>query len=265
MKKLLYIFAALTLFASCEKEIELDYHEIDPLPVIEGIMTSEKTEVKFTRTRNMDDSVKTPGMKCESVRIIADDGTSTELQFDNDGFYRPAQNINVLPGHKYTLEVKNDGLTYTAVSTANEPIKNTEPEFVWAELMDWMQIWEFNVIDNPDTLEKYVRVDIYRNGKIYAWGTISGKGEFPVDMSLYYDSDMELDEEMIVYDGDNMRLEIMTIDYETYNYLYGLQIDNMNPTPIFKCSDPEVICLGYFSAMPNIHVYETTYVKSPHP
>ncbi|MBQ5576152.1 MAG: hypothetical protein IIT37_08905, partial [Bacteroidales bacterium] len=121
------------------------------------------------------------------------------------------------------------------------------------------------VIDNPDTVKKYIRVDVWRNGKIYAWGTISGKGEFPCTMSLYYDSDMEMDEEMIVYDGDQMRLEIMTIDYETYNYLYGLQIDNMNPTPIFKCSDPDVICLGYFSAMKNIEVFETVYNKTPHP
>ena len=110
MKKIFYILAALTIFASCEKEIDLDYHEIDPLPVIEGILTSDKTEVKFTRTRNMSDSVKTPGMQCESVRIIADDGTATELEFGSDGIYRPAQNIDVVPGHQYTLEVKNDGL-----------------------------------------------------------------------------------------------------------------------------------------------------------
>ena len=170
-----------------------------------------------------------------------------------------------MPGHQYTLEVKNDGLTYTAVSTVNEPVITTEPEFVWAEFMDWMQCWQFEVIDNPDTVKKYIRVDVWRNGKIYAWGTISGKGEFPCTMSLYYDSDMEMDEEMIVYDGDQMRLEIMTIDYETYNYLYGLQIDNMNPTPIFKCSDPDVTCLGYFSAMKNIEVFETVYNKTPHP
>lgn len=266
MKKLIYtLAAAITVFASCEKEIDLDYHEIDPLPVIEGILTSDKTEVKFTRTRNMTDSVKAPGIKCESVRIIADDGTATELEFNSDGFYRPTSNIQVLPGHKYTLEVKNDGLTYTAVSTVNEPVVTTEPEFIWAELMDWMQCWQFKIIDNPDTVEKYVRVDVWRNGKIYAWGTISGKGEFPCTMSLYYDSDMEMDEEMIVYNGDKMRLEIMTIDYETYNYLYGLQIDNMNPSPIFKCSNPDVTCLGYFSAMKNIQVYETEYVKTEHP
>jgi hypothetical protein len=39
----------------------------------------------------------------------------------------------------------------------------------------------------------------------------------------------------------------------------------MNPTPIFKCSDPEVICLGYFSAMKNIEGFETVYNKTPHP
>ena len=95
MKKIFYILAALTIFASCEKEIDLDYHEIDPLPVIEGILTSDKTEVKFTRTRNMSDSVKTPGMQCESVRIIADDGTATELEFGSDGTTAQPPNSNL--------------------------------------------------------------------------------------------------------------------------------------------------------------------------
>ncbi len=266
MKKIFYIFAAATaILASCEKEIDLDYKDIDPLPVIEGILSSENTEVKFTRTRNMGDSVKSPGIQCESVRIIGEDGTAVELDFGSDGVYRPAQNIDVEPGRTYTLEVKNDGLTYTAQSTASEPVKTTGPEFVWAEFVDWMQCWEFLVVDNSDSVEKFLRINIFRNGKIYYWGTTSGKGEFPVDLGLYYDSDMEFDEEMILYDGDKMRFEIMTIDRATYDYLYGLQIDNMNPAPIFRCSDPDVTCLGYFSAMVTVQVQEVVYEKTKHP
>ena len=90
MKKIIIISAlaiASTLF-SCTKEIELDYNDIEAIPIIEGHLNPDNAEVIITKTRNMDDSTKTPGIRVDDVRIILPDGSEQVLDFQNDGVYR---------------------------------------------------------------------------------------------------------------------------------------------------------------------------------
>ena len=263
MKKILYIIALAITLASCTKEIELDYNDIDPIPVIEGHLSPEGAEVKITKTRNMSDSTKTPGMRVESVRIVSPDGTETALEYQSDGIYRPEAQIALTDGETYTLKVVMDGVEYSGSSTLLPTIHISEPQFVWAELMDWMQVLEFETLDIPEHGETYGWARIYRNGEIYFSDCGKCKGNSPFDIGLYYDSDMEQDDEMILYDGDKLFLEFRVIDENVFNYLYGYNSTKMNPPQFFSTSVEGKECLGYFAAFNRV-TYETIYEKTEH-
>lgn len=55
-----YTISAILLSAmfllSCEKDIDLDYHQVDPLYVVEASISNEGTNVRISRTNNMDDN-----------------------------------------------------------------------------------------------------------------------------------------------------------------------------------------------------------------
>ena len=265
MKKFL-IFSILTLatiLTSCTKEIELDYHAIEPVPVIEGLLSANKTEVKITRTRNMEDSVKAVGVEVDRVEIISANGTVTPLSYQSDGCYRPTSAIALNEGETYTLRVTIDGVTYTGESTLLAAIQITEPEFLWANLMDWMQVMEFETINVADGEEVYGWIRIYRNRELYFADAGRIKGNSPIDIGLYYDSDMELDEEMILYTGDTLDLEVRTIDLNVYNYLAEYNSTQRNPTQFFTPSVEGKVCLGYFAAYSSVS-REIIYRKTAH-
>ncbi|MBR4265448.1 MAG: DUF4249 family protein [Bacteroidales bacterium] len=264
MKKLIYFAVLFFLMCSCTKEIELDYNDIEPIPVIEGHLTPDTAEVIITKTRNMNDSVKTEGIKVDDVRIILPDGEEFQMDFQSDGYYRlDSKKINLVTGNTYKLKVTIDGVEYTGESTLQPKIEISEPEFLWTYFMDWMQVLEFETTNVPDNLQVYCWARIYRNGKIYFSDAGSCKGNFPFDIGLYYDSDMENDPEMILNDGDNLKLEFRSIDEDVYNYLAEYNQTKTNPKQYFTTSVEGKICLGFFAVYDYV-VFETTYVKTPH-
>lgn len=264
MRKLIYIIAiAATALASCTKEIELDYNDIDPIPVIEGYLSPDNTVVTITKTRNMDDSTTTPGIKVDDVRVILPDGGEVLFEFQSDGNYRPAGEITLNDGSTYALKVTIDGVEYTGKSTLLSPIHITEPVFLWANLMDWMQVLEFETLDIPEGEDVYGWARIHRNGEIYFSDAGKCRGNSPFDIGLYYDSDLEQDEEMILYDGDKLELEFRTIDQNVYNYLAEYNHTKMNPQQFFTPSVEGKVCLGYFAAYNSVK-YETIYKYTSH-
>ena len=70
MRKLLIIFALLLLLVSCEKEIDINYHEIDTMVVIEGRVTNEGTEVSVRRSRSVTDSVRSLSLPGASITVF---------------------------------------------------------------------------------------------------------------------------------------------------------------------------------------------------
>ena len=88
MKKIFYIAVLFAMLCSCTKEIEIDYRDIEEIPVIEGLLTTDKAEVKITKSRNMDDSTKMSGIKVDDVKIIMPSGEEKVLDFQSDGCYR---------------------------------------------------------------------------------------------------------------------------------------------------------------------------------
>jgi len=263
MKKIFYIAILFAMLCSCTKEIEIDYRDIEEIPVIEGLLTTDKAEVKITKSRNMDDSTKMSGIKVDDVKIIMPSGEEKVLDFQSDGCYRLLENVDLQDGKTYTLKVKIDGIEYTGKSTVQPKIEITEPQFVWAELMDWMQVLEFETLNVPEDEKVYGWARIHRNGEIYFSDCGSCKSNSPFDIGLYYDSDMENDDEMILYDGDILTLEFRTIDENVFLYLYEYNSTRVNPQQFFVPSVEGKVCMGYFAAYNSVK-YEMVYKKTPH-
>lgn len=264
MKQIIYIAALLCMtLSSCTKEIEIDYRDIDPIPVIEGYLAPDLAEVKITMTRNMDDSVHSPGIEVDYVAIFKPDGTECTLDYQPDGIYRPASPISLTDGATYTLRVTIDGVKYVAQSSLRPTIQISEPQFVWANIMDWMQVMEFETLNIPDGEEAYGWVRIHHNGEIYFSDAGKCTGNSPFDIGLYYDSDMEMDEDEIIYDGDTLLLDVRSIDLDAYTYLSESHAGNMNPTQYFSTSVSDKVCLGFFAAYNHVQ-YEIIYHKTPH-
>ena len=263
MKKITYLAILLATLSSCTKEIELDYRDIEPIPVIEGLLAPDIAEVKITQTRNMDDSVKTPGMQVDEVKVISGKGVETPFTFEADGKYRPTSPIEMNNGETYTLHVTIDGVEYVGSSTLLDTIKISEPQFIWANIMDWMQVLECETTNVPDETEVYIWMRIFRNGEIYFSDAGSTIGNAPIDVGLYYDSDMENDKEMILYTGDTLFIDFRTIDQRVYDYLNEYNSGHMNPEQFFTPSIEGKICLGYFAAFNHV-TQEIIYVKTPH-
>ena len=263
MKKIIYILALASTLFSCSKEIELDYNNIESIPVIEGQLTPEKAEVKITKSRNMDDSTKTPGIRVDDVRIIAPDGSSIALNYNSDGFYRPDSKINPATGETYTLKVTIDGVEYTGSSTMMNKVEISEPQFLWANLMDWMQVMECETLNIPEGCEAFGWARIQKNGKYYMSGVAKTKGDSPIDIGLYYDSNMENDDDMKLETGDKLYFELRTIDEKVYDYLAEYNQNSNNPRQFFNTSVEDKVCLGYFAVYDQV-IFNITYVKTSH-
>ena len=67
--------------AACEKEIDFDYNEVEPIVMIEGRVTNEGTEVLVTRSRSVYDPVKPFGLEGAEVTVSAD-GQQDRLTYD---------------------------------------------------------------------------------------------------------------------------------------------------------------------------------------
>ena len=263
MGRIAYIAAMIAVLCSCTKEIDIDYHEIDAIPVIEGHLSMDSATVKITTTRNMDDSVKTAGKRVDDVRIVGPDGRATLLDYCSDGTYRPVEKITPAEGETYQLQVTIDGVVYSGSSTLMPRIEITEPQFLWVNFMDWMQVMEFETTNVPIGSEVYGWVRIHRNGEIYFSDAGRCMGDSPFDIGLYYDSDMENDEEMILYNGDKLRLEVRTIDENVYYYLAEYNNTKKNPKQFFTPSVDGKVCLGFFAVYDRV-VIDMVYEKTAH-
>lgn len=261
---ILPLLAAILSFTSCETEIDLPYRSVEPLYVIEGRVTNETTEVVITRTRDMEDKLPEDSLSRAFVQISTNDGTTETLHYGPDGCYRPANPFTGTPGTEYTLSVMLDGRTYTSSSYMNKGTQITGIRFRWLEVMNNARLFcSVTLTDDPDEANYYAYW-MRRNGENYRWNVTTDKGYegdiLPIDIGcMTRDEAEENDEEDrddILYDGDEIEVEVRVIDRRTYDYLYSIVLSEStaaNPAENFTGG-----CLGYFSAYSTVRA-KTVY------
>lgn len=235
------------LLASCEKEIDFKYHDIDPLTVIEAELTPEGAKVGITYTTPMDEPMNRTHLT-DAVVTLTDmtDGSVYSLQTDAKGFFvDPTPGI---VGHDYRLVVERDGCRYEADATMYPPTKIESLEFNWIKMpYDYVAVFQGRFYDNKDLEGESYWIKLYRNGEIYQWGemddrsAVDGISTF-FTMTTRKDTDEEEDD-TVLYDGDVITCTISPISRSMHDYLEALQ--NGSNGPAMFSGDK---CLGYFMA-----------------
>ncbi|MCR5679455.1 MAG: DUF4249 domain-containing protein [Prevotella sp.] len=264
MRKILYLISPLMALAACTKEIDFDYHEVEPLVVIEGLVTDEGTSVVVTRSRSVSDPLPSPCRK-DAVVTITCDGKSTVIPYDakSESYCSPMAGV---AGKTYQLDVDLDGRHYEASAYMPPPATILAADFFWMSVVDErMLVYELWALD-PDPSERthfWYRMDRISHhphfeGKTstepYRWGVLDDRGCPPgkvfIDMMATSEKAMDKDEEddwdYILYDGDSITCRLMTIDRPVYDYFSSLragQRGGANPQ-----SNISGGCLGYFAA-----------------
>lgn len=259
MKKNIYpVLASLFLLTACEKEINFDYNSIEPQYVIEGRVTNEATEVIITQTRDVENGIKSTGHNTALVTITDSDGLTEALQYQPDGYYRSLSGLTGEPGKTYSLSVIIGENEFTSYSEMHGKAKMEKAYFYWLDVLnDKFLFFRFSFEDRKGE-ENYYCYRMYRNGEIYKWDVGRDRGS---DGEIIEDNIVCMKEKMaqdnkeedwkdILYEGDNIELEIQTIDRRTYDYLSSLSMsEETSANPISNFTNG---CLGYFSAYSTI-------------
>lgn len=283
MRKLLYIVSLLMVVIACQKEIDMDYHEVEPVVVIEGRVTNEQVYVFITRSRSMNDSVKGRGVNGATVTISTDDW-SEQLVYDNgSGYYRSPSNRKGTAGQTYHLSVDLDGHHYEATSTMPKPAPITSAQFVWQPVLkNWLLIFELQATDPEPAVKGYYwfrmerfavdpKVRRKQGSDPYRWnvfddrGTLDGRilHDIHCMMELADGDDDEPDEDQLkskLFDGDTITLQLMTIDRPVYEYYQSLGVgQRMGANPSSNITGG---CMGYFAAGSVSHADTVIYNKN---
>lgn len=264
MKKY-YIFffsAILTLF-SCEKEIALDYHQVNPLYVAEATITQDGTKVQITTTQDVTVNTR-DGHYVEDAKVVISckkDYYEEELKYTRNGIYTGA--LKGEPGYTYDLDIYIGDKHFTSSSTMPEAPMVNSFRFAWMKMMSQRFLFgDLRVQDTPDQ-NSYYFMHIYRNNVGYRWAVMTDEknrnGELQQLFQCTTEKKMDEGDSDALRDGDNIRLEVRAIDKPSYDYLYSMQVmDNAGTNPIANFTGG---LLGYFSAC-NVVNFQYTFRRS---
>ena len=255
-RSLFYIISILCLFTSCKKDIDIDYHQIAPIYVVEGSVSNDGTEVRVSRTNAMDDNNGISDISNATVTLAADNGQQWNIPYHRNGFYR-SSTLKGEAGITYTLEVTLDGQTYTSTSTMQRKPTLNKFRFVWMKAASERILFgDLRLQDIPNE-DNWYFMHIYRNGIGYRWAVMRDDQNPNKELQQLFTFFREgSDDSDVLQEGDRLYIEIRAIDQRAYDYLYSMQImddTGTNPIPNFTGG-----CLGYFSAYHQI-TYDCYY------
>lgn len=248
MKRIISISALLPLLASCEKELDFHYHDVEPQLVIEGAVTADGTTVTLTSTTPMDEPMNTTRLTDATVTLSdLTAGTSEVLLPDTEG--RFTDHTPGAEGHEYQIEIIRDGKTYRATSTMRPAVELLGLEFQWIKMpYDYVAVLQVSFTDPPSADDCYW-VRVYRNGEAYCWSVLddihSADGIINEVILTSRKDTGEEDDNKILLDGDIVTASVTPVSRTMFDYLMALQADS-NGVPMFSGD----FCLGYFLAAP---------------
>ena len=235
MKKYVSLLFCLSivLLSSCKKDIDIDYHQVPSLYVVEASVSNTNMEARISKTQNMDDNSTKSDINNATVVITGDDGSRNQLNYLSNGrYYSKSTGVS---GVTYTITVDVDGEHFTSTSTMqNKPTINSFRVIRKKIATEWFQIGELNFQDLPNDLG-------------YRWAVLNDRNDPNKELQQLFNFFREGDGGSdVLRDGDDLRIELYTIDQRTYDYFFSMQMmenTGTNPIPNFSGG-----CLGYFSA-----------------
>ncbi|MEJ0105145.1 MAG: DUF4249 domain-containing protein [Bacteroidota bacterium] len=255
MKNIIFLPVSLLLImviSSCEKVIDVDLKSTAKKYVIEGIVTDQAggSMVKITQTKDFNENNNFPGVSGAAV-IIKDNGVAIPLQETGSGIYTNA-GLKGISGHRYILEVKIDGQTFTASSSLPSKV-NFDTMYVKEEEFFGVnrKIPNVSYVDPPGSGNSY-RFVLYKNGEqqktIYVVNDDYADNRPASWQLLTYDEEEEEDK---VKTNDIIRVDMFCIDKAMYKYWFSLLAASgggSGSTPANPVTNISGGALGYFSA-----------------
>ena len=264
MRKILYLVLSVMALTACKKEIDFDFHEVESIVVIEGRVTNEGASVLITPSRPVTDSVRPHCLQGAVVTITAD-GTEIILPYDaaTDSYRSTEKGV---AGKTYYMSVDLDGRHYEASAYMPLPAPILSAEFLWMSVLDErMLVYELWAVDpypsernqfwyRIDRISHHPHFEGKTTTEAYRWGVHDDRGSPPglIFLDIVFTSEKAMDEDeedhwkSILYDGDSITCQLMTIDRQVYDYYASLragQSGGANP----RCNITGG-CLGYFAA-----------------
>lgn len=246
MKATPIIILLLPLLASCEKELDFHYHDVESQLVVEGSTSETGTNVNLTYTCPMGDAMDlTPVTDAKITVTDLTDGISHELNIDSDGTY--TNGSPGIPGHDYRLDISRNGSNYTSECIMLQASKILDLEFQWIKMpYDYVAVLRIAFMDLPSA-DTYYWIKLYRNGEPYQWILSNDKASVngiisEVTMTTRKNPDDENDKDTLV-EGDEVKVDVNPISREMYDYLIAIQSDSNGPEMFIGD-----YCLGYYMA-----------------
>ena len=262
-KKLLYAFLLTLALTACEKEIPVDYRQVEPLYVAEATMSQEGTKVVVSTTQNVTDNSRNGHIIDNATVVLSSkkDDYSETLKYNKNGTYTSTWKAK--PGYTYDIDIEIDGKHFTSSSTMQDAPVMKSFRFVWKKMLSEKILFGDLHIEDTKDKRSYYFMHIYRNGVGYRWAVMNDDKDPNGDLQQLFqcttERDMDKGDSDALQDGDNIKLEIRSIDKLSYDYLYSMQVmDNAGTNPIANFTGG---CLGYFSAYYVIY-YQCTFKRA---
>lgn len=238
------------LLGSCEKELDFKYHDIEPLPVIEGNLSRDGVVVTLTNTTPMDEKIETNYLTDADVCLI-DLSLMEEIELapDEKGIF--TKDYIPVIGHEYQLKVTHENKEYSSTCLMRPATKILGLLFQWIKMpYDHVAVLQITFSDF-ETEDDCYWIRIFRNDEPYKWIMADDRGAVngvitEVIMTTRKDLNEE-DEKDILRDGDVVKVVINTISREMYDYLIAIENDSNGPA-MFEGD----FCLGYFMASDSV-------------
>lgn len=244
----------MTLFTSCEKTIDIDYHTIEPLYVVEAGITADGAFAKVSMTQDMTDSIDSRTVDNATVCIITDQGEQCTLHLDSAGSYSSSV-IKAMAGHKYTVRVQVGDYLTESTSQMQDAFTIDDIYMYKMQMMEDQLVYYHIEVNDTCSEQSYYYALVRRNGEPYKWHVVTDKGyqnATSIDVPCFVYCELNMDNKDILTDGEHISVEVRKIDRQTYDYLYALSLaERTTSNPIRNFTNPAT--LGYFSAHSTVH------------
>ena len=240
----------LLLLTSCEKEIDMDYHTVEPLYVVEASISEEGAVARISQTQNVTDEIGKRPVSDAQVIISSNYGEQCILNLDSAGCYSSSE-IKGVEGREYTIRVQIGNYITKSTSRMQEKF-SIDDTYMYKEQMleDEVVYYHVDVTGYKTDSIGYFYALVTRNGEPYKWAVTGNKGHgdtTAINVGCFVYCDLDKDNKDILKDGEEIAVEVRKIDKRTYDYLYALHIAERSASnPIRNFTNPST--LGYFSA-----------------
>lgn len=244
------------VFVGCQKVINIDLKDAEPVIVIEGMLNEGDSlhTIIITKSLKFSDSNSFPAVKGAVVSLSDDEGNSEILTEVADGKYQTTQfKLKGMEGRTYTLQVQTDGKTFIAKSKMPKRVVLDSIFFIDDSFSNKGAKTPIPIMLDPVNEQNNYRFDLYLkratdskgwirdsaikvNDDFYSNGVIT---QFPLFTQLGN-----------FLPKDSLRIEMNCIDRNVFTYFYSLSLNGPggSATPANPISNFSGGCLGYFSA-----------------